>query len=249
MKRLSLLFSLIVVTEILAYGQTTFSANRPGQIVNPDIVPKGNFMIEAGFQYGKNLGSKNFLLPLTSLRYGINGNIEISLNASNIYEVDKSLFGLTSNNVGSKIAICEQSGFLPKISFVAAYILPFIGLDSLRPENSGGMLQLALSHSLGSKCTIYGNIGSTWNGNDPFPIYNYVLSIYYSPIKRLYLFSELYGLIPEHGPQSMASDLGFSYQAGENFQVDLSFGGDLADPRNNHFIQVGAAFQIVKRKK
>jgi len=35
-------------------GQTTFSANRPGQVDNPDIVPGGNFMIETGFQYGEN---------------------------------------------------------------------------------------------------------------------------------------------------------------------------------------------------
>jgi hypothetical protein len=249
MKRLTLLFALMIGASVSSYGQSTFSANRPGQIVNPDIVPKGNLMIEAGFQYGKNLGSKNFLLPLTSLRYGLNGNVEVSMNASNIYEVDKSLFGLTSYNIGSKIAICDQNGLIPKISFVTAYILPFIGLDSLRPENSGGMIQLALSHSLGNKCTIYGDLGATWNGNDPFPIYNYVLSVYYSPLKRFWIFGELYGLIPEHGSRSLASDLGCSYQLGDNFQIDLSFGSDLADPGNNHFIQVGGAFQIVKRKK
>ena len=129
------MLSVIAVTTVV--GQSTFSANRPGQVNKPDIVPRGNFMIETGFQYGKNLGSKNYLLPTAYLRYGLNGNIEISLKADNIYQVDNSLFGLTSYSVGSKIAICEQNNLLPKMTFVTAFILPFIGLKSLLPENSG----------------------------------------------------------------------------------------------------------------
>jgi hypothetical protein len=249
MGKLFILFTLLVIEAVTASGQSTFSANRPGQVNNPDIVPAGNFMIETGFQYGKSLGSKNFLLPTTSLRYGLNGNIEISLKADNIYQIEASLFGLTSYCAGSKIAICEQNNILPKITFVTAFILPFAGLDSLRPENSGGMIQLAMSHTLGEKCTIYSNMGATWNGNDPFPIYSYVISLYYSPVNRFWAFGELYGLIPEHGPRNMASDFGFSYQAGDNFQIDLAFGADLADPKNNHFIQIGTAVQIVRRKK
>ena len=230
-------------------GQTTFSANRPGQVDNPDIVPGGNFMIETGFQYGENKGCKNFLLPTASLRYGLNGRVEISLNADNIYQVDSSLFGLTSYNIGSKIAICDQNDLLPKISFVTAFILPFAGLKSLRPENSGGLIQLAASHTLGERCTIYSNIGAAWNGNDPFPVYNYVLSLYASPFDKFWTFGELYGLIPEKGYGNMATDFGISYQAGDNYQVDMTLGADLSDPNNNYFVQIGAAFQIVKKKK
>jgi hypothetical protein len=249
MKQLLLLISLIPLVCIEAFSQSSFSANRPGQVINPDIVPAGNFMIETGFQYGKNLGSRNYLLPVTSVRYGLNGNIEISLNACNIYEVDKELFGLTSYNIGSKIAICEQKNLLPKITFVAAYILPFAGVESLRPENSGGLMQLAVSHTVGDRCTVYSNLGATWNGNDPFPVYNYVVSIYVSPIKNLWAFAELYGLAPEKGTGNTSSDMGLSYLVADNVQIDLSFGMDLADPGNNHFVQIGAAFQIVKRKK
>jgi hypothetical protein len=249
MKRLLLLLALFVFITSTAIGQSTFSANRPGQVNNPDVVPRGNFMIETGFQYGKNSGSKNFLLPTTALRYGLNGNIEINLKADNIYQVENSLFGFTSYSIGSKIAICDQKDLLPKITFVTAFILPFAGIRDLRPENSGGLIQLALSHTIGGKCSVYSNLGATWNGNDPFPVYNYVLSVYISPFNKFWIFAELYGLIPEHGSRNMASDFGFSYQAGENIQIDLSFGGDLADPENNHFIQAGAAFQIVKRNK
>ena len=249
MKRLFFLFTLLVIAAVSAVGQSTFSANRPGQVDNPDIVPAGNLMIETGFQYGENMGSKSYLLPTTSLRFGLNGNIEISLNADNIYQVDNSLFGLTSYNIGSKIAICDQNNLLPKISFVTAFILPFAGLKDLRPEHSGGLIQLAISHTLGEKCTVYSNIGATWNGNDPFPVYNYVLSLYYSPVNKFWGFAELYGLIPENGSGNMASDFGCSYQAGDNFQVDFTLGADLSDPKNNHFCQIGAAFQIVKKKK
>lgn len=249
MKRIIFLFIFTAIITTCVFSQSTFSANRPGQVINPDIVPQGNFMVEAGFQYGKNLGSKNFLLPATSLRYGLNRNMELSLNACNIYEVDKSLFGLTSYNVASKIAICEQNSLLPKITFVTAFILPFVGVESLRPENSGGMIQLAVSHTLGNKCSIYSNLGATWNGNDSFPIYNYVLSVYVSPVNRFWAFAELYGLIPEKGSGNNSSDMGLSYLVADNIQIDLSFGMDLADPGSNHFVQVGAAFQIVKKKK
>jgi hypothetical protein len=249
MNRLFLLFMLSVIAVTTAVGQSTFSANRPGQVNNPDIVPRGNFMIETGFQYGKNLGSKNYLLPAAFLRYGLNGNVEIGLKADHIYQVDNSLFGLTSYSVGSKIAICEQNNLLPKITFVTAFILPFAGLESLRPENSGGLIQLAMSHTLGEKCKVYSNMGATWTGNDPFPIYNFVLSLYFSPLSRFWAFVELYGLIPEKGTSSLASDFGFSYQVGDNFQVDLALGADLTDPGDNHFVQIGAAVQIVKKKK
>jgi hypothetical protein len=249
MNKIIYLVALIIIPASMANAQSVFSANRPGQVNNPDIVPGGNFMIETGFQYGKTLGSINYLLPTTFLRYGLNENIEINLKADNIYKVDNSLFGLTSYNIGSKIAICEQKNLLPKITFVTSILLPFAGLDSLRPDYAGGLIQLAISHSLGSKCTIYSNLGAAWNGNDPFPAYNYAVSFYYSPFNRFWTFAELFGQIPEIGASSMGSDCGFSYQAGENFQIDLTLGADLSDPKNNHFIQIGAAFQLVKKKK
>lgn len=249
MKRILIFLSIIIGVFSTGNAQTTFSANRPGQVDNPDITPQGNLMIETGFQYGKTAGSVSYLLPTTALRYGINRNIEISLNADNIYQVESSLLGLTSYNIGSKIAICDQRKLLPKISFVTAFILPFAGVESLRPEHSGGLLQLALSHTLGDKCIFYSNIGATWNGNDSFPTYNYVLSMYFSPFDRFWGFAEIYGLIPEDGSSSKASDFGFSYQAGDNFQIDFTLGADPADLKYNHYAQIGAAFQIVKKKK
>jgi len=246
-KTIFLAVFLVTVTTVLN-GQSTFSANRPGQVNNPDIVPGGNFMIETGFQYGKTLGTINYLLPATLLRYGLNRNIEINFKADNIWQEEKSLLGLTNFNIGSKIKICDQNNFLPKITFVTAYLMPFAGLDSLRPKYGGGLIQLAMSHSLGGKCSIYSNLGATWNGNDPFPIYNYVVSLYFSPLNRFWTFAELYGQIPESGTGSMGSDCGLSYQTGENFQLDLSFGADLSDPENNYYLQIGAALQIVKKK-
>jgi hypothetical protein len=236
----------IIYSCTISYCQSSFSANRPGQVVNPDITPKGNFMIESGFQYGKSQGSRSFLLPAGSVRYGLNKNSEISLNASNIYQVDSSLFGLTSYYAGGKIAICEQQDLLPKISFITSFILPFAGIKSLRPENSGGMIELSLSHTLGSKCSLYGNLGATWTGNESYPVYNYVISIYYTPVRKLYLFGEFYGLTPEHGENSILYDFGLSYMVADNIQIDLTAGADFNDPANNHFIQIGAAFQIVK---
>ena len=234
---------------LLASGQSTFSANRPGQVDNPDITPPGNFMIETGFQYGKTGGVVCYLLPTASVRYGINSNIEISLNADNIYQEENSLFGLTSNNIGSKIAICNEKGALPKISFVTALILPFAGLQSMRPDHAGAVIQLAGSHSVGTRATVYANAGATWSGNTSYPVYNYVVSAYFSPVRRFWTFAELYGFIPGVGETSMASDFGITWQAGDNFQLDLTAGVDLQDPGNNHFIQIGAAFQIVHRDK
>ena len=248
MKRILIFLSVIFIALSSANAQSAFSANRPGQVDNPDITPQGNLMIETGFQYGKTAGRKSYLLPTTALRYGINRNIEISLNADNIYQVESSLMGLTSYNIGSKITICDQNKLLPKISFVTAFILPFAGVESLRPEHAGGLLQLAMSHTIGNKCSVYSNIGAMWNGNDSFPAYNYVLSLYVSPFNRFWAFAEIYGLIPGEGSNSNASDFGFSYQAGDNFQIDLSLGTDLAEPENNHYVQIGAAFQIVKKK-
>jgi hypothetical protein len=240
---------LLIISASIAKAQSTFSANRPGQVDNPDITPKGNLMIEAGFQYGKTPGSVNYLLPTTSVRYGLNKSIEISLNADNIYQVETSLFGLTAYNIGSKIAICEETRMLPKIAFVTAYYLPFAGVKSLRPKNGGGLIQLAISHSIGDKCTIYSNLGATWNGKDSFPVYNYVVSLYLSLFSRFWTFAELYGLIPEKGENNMGLDCGFSYQAGDNFQVDLAIGADPVDVHNNHYVQIGAAFQIIRKDK
>ncbi len=241
-------FSLVLIlTSTVSYCQSSFSANRPGQVVNPDITPKGNFMIESGFQYGKSQGSKSFLLPAGSVRYGLNSNSEISINASNVYQVDSSLFGLTSYYASGKIAICEQQDLLPKISFITGFILPFAGIKSLRPENSGGMIGLSLSHTLGSKCSVYANLVATWTGNESYPVYNYVISVYFTPVSKLYLFAEFYGLTPEHGENSVLSDCGVSYMVADNIQIDLTAGADYNDPGNNHFIQLGAAFQIVKK--
>jgi hypothetical protein len=247
MRKIIPILILIIFTCDPAAGQSTFSANRPGQVDNPDITPPGNFMIETGFQYGKISGVVSYLLPTASVRYGINRNIEISLNADNIYQEENSLFGLTSNNIGSKIAICDEKGALPKISFVTAFILPFAGFKSMRPEHAGAVIQLAASHSIGSRATVYANAGATWSGNTSYPVYNYVATVYFSPARRFWTFAELYGFIPGEGDSSIASDFGVTWQAGDNFQLDLTAGLDLQDPGNNHFIQLGTAFQIVHR--
>jgi hypothetical protein len=249
MIRLQLLIGLMILSCSFVSAQSTFSANRPGQVKNPDITPKGNFMIETGFQYGKTEGVTTYLLPAASVRYGISPTIEISLNADNIYQEENSSFGLASNNIGSKIGICEEKGALPKITFITTIILPFAGLESLRPDHTGGVIQLAASHTIGSKAVVYANAGATWTGNDSYPIYNYVGTFYYSPFQRFWTFGEIYGFVPGEGESSIASDIGISWQAGDNFQIDLAAGIDLSDPGKNHFIQIGTAFQIVHRSK
>jgi hypothetical protein len=247
MYRIFFIFFFPVFAFSSVSGQSTFSANRPGQINNPDITPRGNLMIETGFQYARTGGAVNYFLPTMYFRYGLNENIEIGLKADNVYQPEESLFGLTSYNLAAKIKICDQREILPKISLVTAYYLPFIGLDSLRPDYAGGLIQVALSHSLGNKFTLYGNLGALWSGNDPFAVYNYVISLYFSPAKRFWTFAELYGLVPGSGSSSIGTCFGISCQAMDNFQIDLSFGGNPSDLRNNYFVQIGAAIQIVKR--
>lgn len=246
------LFLIIIIPAISFFslsGQSTFSANRPGQINNPDITPAGNLMIETGFQYGKNNGEINYLIPSMYFRYGLNESIEIGLKSDNIYQTETSLFGLTSFSLAAKIRICDQKNILPKISLLAAYYPSFIGIESLRPQYAGGQIQIALSHSLGEHGILYGNLGAAWSGNDQFPVYNYVISSYFSPLNRFWTFAEVYGNIPGTGSPTFGSDFGVSYQALENLQIDLSFGGNPSALRANHFLQAGAAYQFVKRKQ
>jgi len=249
MRQLVPVLGLLLLLATPIAGQTSFSANRPGQIDNPDITPPGNIMIETGFQYGKTNDIINYLLPAASVRFGISNRLELSLNAENIYQKVNSLFGLISDNIGSKFLICDERGALPKISFVNAFILPFGELKSFRPEHAGGVIELAASHSIGSRAVVYANTGATWSGNASYPVYNWVATIYFSPGNKLWIFGELYGLIPGKGSSSNSTDFGITWQAGRNLQLDLTCGFDLKYPSDNHFIQLGTAIQIEHKSK
>jgi hypothetical protein len=237
------IFLLIVSTAIYSQKTDPIQADRPDQTETPAIVPKGMYQVETGFTFEKNdMFSKSFSLPSTLWKYGVNKNLELRLITEFILE--EKTYELTPLYVGFKIKLAEEKGIIPKTSFIAHLGLPNAASSRFKTNCFAPEFRFTMQHTLSDKFSLGYNLGAEWDGFTALPTFIYTITSGYTITKKLGVYGEFFGYLPQNCKASHLLDGGFTYLINNNFMVDLSSGLGLTKNALQDYFAFGFSFRL-----
>ena len=243
------MFLSLLITSYFANSQKLepIQADRPDQTETAAIVPKGMFQVETGFSFQrKDTNNSSFSLPSTLWKYGVNDNFELRLITEFLSEEinNEKTNGLVPIYVGFKVKLSEEKGILPKTSFIAHISLPNVASTNYKTDYFATEFRFTMQHTLSEKLTLSYNLGSEWDGFSAEPAFIYTVTSGYSITKKIGIYTEFFGYLPQNSKASHLLDSGFTYLINNNFMVDLSSGLGLT----NNALQNYFAFGFSVRK-
>jgi hypothetical protein len=137
MKHISwtVLFCLFTVSLIAQDERPELVTDRPDQTESSVVVPRKSLQIETGISLtndeAEGAESRTISLASTLLRYGLFENAELRVGVN--YDLlrvsqaigDTSLQGFTPVDIGTKVYISEEDGFLPELALIASLTMPY----------------------------------------------------------------------------------------------------------------------------
>lgn len=237
-----LLFSFLIYGVMASSQTTAIQADRPDQTETPSLVPKGMFQVEGGFSYQKEDAENSTLgLPSVLWKYGVNDNFELRLitELESENRRDERYFGLRPILIGCKIKICEESGIIPKTSFIGHMSIPKAASSKYKVDFFAPEFRFTMQHTLTDKFSLGYNLGSEWDGFVAEPTFIYTLTTGYAMSEKVGSYIELFGFAPQQDKPSHNFDGGITYLVNNNFMLDLSSGVGLTENAPDYYFALG----------
>ncbi len=243
MKNLILLFFLCLTPSFMAQEMVT---DRPDQTESSNIVLPGHLQIEAGGLLERDEFNENLNSAAVLFRYGFSEKLELRLgleqqwlypqNSSDVYA------GLTPASLGFKLALTDESCWVPKMALLSTFSIPFSD-HVLQSRYPGIDIRLTGEHTVNDKSGIGWNLGSSWNGDDAYATAWYSIAYGYELLPFLGCFAEIFGEMGP-APDTFNFDAGFTVPVNENLQFDIYGGMGLNDAANDYFIGLGVSYRL-----
>ena len=247
MKKILLLFCVLLSFTIQAQTTEPIQCDRPDQTETPAIVPKGMFQVETGFTFQKNdkISSSN-TLPGILWKYGVNENFELRLITEFVTEKlnDEKSSGFTPVLIGFKARLCDEKGIIPKTSFIGHIGLPNAASSKYKNDFVAPEFRFTMQHTLSEKLSLSYNLGCEWDGITTETTFIYTLTTGYAINNKLGCYTELFGFAPEKDKANHNFDAGITYLINNNFMVDLSSGIGITVNAPEHYFAFGFSFRI-----
>jgi hypothetical protein len=254
MKHISwtVLFCLFTVSLIAQDERPELVTDRPDQTESSVVVPRKSLQIETGISLtndeAEGAESRTISLASTLLRYGLFENTELRVGVN--YDLlrvsqaigDTSLQGFTPVDIGTKVYISEEDGFLPELALIASLTMPY-GSEEFRSKYMAPTLLLVASHTISDNLGFGYNIGAWWDGENPQAQGKYSAALGWVPGDKLGMFAEIFGTFNSNSG-AHAVDAGITYLLAPNFQLDLSAGLALNSDADDVFISAGFSWRI-----
>lgn len=258
LQRLLLLCLLFLPLHAIAQEEETAEFTSDlfgGQILAPDVMPKGRLQWEpfVFYQHDTMFGDDSYTWSPFSfvMRYGISSTTELRLQAAWLHTTDEgeNYHGIGDLAVGFKTKLFDGWKAVPAISLMGNVYIPGGENYSFLPDNFGGELDLLFSNNLTSWCTLGYAGGLIW---DDTPRPTIVWGAYFDFIlsNRITLSVEennyYYGADEIEKVQPWAC-LSFFYKV--NPRMELGVSTDVSLRHSNSFVDVmvGVAWQLTKK--
>lgn len=240
-----LLFILFIGFSFTTFAQEMVT-DRPDQTESANIVTKGFLQIEAGGLAERDALNDNLNSAAVLFRYGFNDKIELRLGFDQqwLYPQANSdvLRGLAPLTAGFKLALSEESCWLPKTALLTTFSIPFLD-HVLQSEYAGIDIRLTGEHTINDKSGIGWNLGTAWNGDDAFSTAWYSVVYGYDLLPFLGIFTEIYGEIGP-APDTFNFDAGFTVPVKDKLQFDVYGGVGLNDSANDFILGIGVSYLL-----
>jgi hypothetical protein len=221
----------------------------PDEFETPSTVPKGHFQMENRFKYQKEeAGARLLNLPSANWKYGLTDNLEVAVvtTITNYKSPDSTATGLQPIAVGIKVKLWYEEGLLPNASFLAQVKIPKLASRDLQAKYAAPNLKLLFKNTINQNITLGYNIGEEWNGESAEPDFFYSVSPKYQLTKKLQMYIEAYGYVPQHEDAEHWIDAGLMYVIKQAIQIELAAGHELtaSDHYHRYYAILGFAFRL-----
>lgn len=253
MKKWILFFVLSVFVVSPAFSQSDqlneLTVDRPGIAESPFTVAPGMFQFETGFDYYSRSTGKLYYLPVMLFRTGLSKSAELRITARHVADRgdNNSLSGIAPLNIGVKVHIIEENGWIPETDILTNLVIP-TGNTSANSGYLGHEILLLFQHDLTPKTAINYNVGYLWSGFLQREIFTGSFCFNYLRTERSGLFIEYY-MFASTWPGEQGVDGGMTYLLMPKLQLDISAGYSRLDNKDNFFISSGFSIRLESKKR
>jgi hypothetical protein len=243
----------ILLFSIKGFCQDTpIQLDRPDQTECPFIVPTNWIQMENGINY-ENVTStlKNYVLPTTLWKYGLNKNLEFRLITELVSVKNSTLpatVGINPITLGFKALLAEEKGLFPQTAFIGHLTTSNIGSKEFSTKYVAPSFRFLMQHTLSKKLVLAYNLGAEWNGETGEHTYLYTLTTGISITDKLGAYAELYGFAPADTKMDNRWDCGITYLLNNNHMLDLSGGTGLSASSPKSYLSLGYSFRFRAKK-
>jgi hypothetical protein len=245
MKLYLIIAAVLSCSAVLA--QDVISTDRPTQTAATSLVPSGHFQMESGYLY-INVDGGFISHSLNSLlRFGVSPRIELrafvdhSWNRISLDGAERTANLWAPLQLGAKIRISENEGWIPAASFVGMILLRS-GEGRLEIDRSVPDLRVAFSNDLPGIFDLFYSLGITWIGKDYTPLELYTVGVGITISPTVWGYVEFFGFF-DSSPISPSLDTGLTWRVTDNVQLDLTGGFDFPKA-GGFFLSSGFNFRL-----
>ena len=220
--------------------------DRPDQTECPFIVPKNYILCESGFMPERTVGSvTTATFPSALWKYGVNEKFELRLitEFTRASAGGSAELGLTPIMLGFKSSLFEESGIIPKTSFIGHETTSNLGSAEFHTTYIAPSFRFVMLHTLPYDISLSYNLGAEWNGETAEHTYIFTLTVGAPITDRLGMYVEAYGNAPADRPADHRADGGFTYLVNNDFMLDLSGGFGLVNTSLDHYLALGISWR------
>jgi hypothetical protein len=223
--------------------------DRPDQTESAVVVPVGSVQIETGVLYVNDYYRWTFSLPTTLLRVGVMDDLELRFTGEYVHDkyqlgftdyVDQGIAGVSA---GAKIAITEESGFIPAAAFIGHLSLP-VGSPAFRPKYVAPDFRFAFSHALGDGFSVAANLGGEWDGDGGSGAGIYTFTLAFDLWEDWGGYIEAFGSMWGDSRPSHLLDGGVTILTAPNFQFDASFALPFTERGPDYYANIGFSWRL-----
>ena len=242
----------------MAAAQQTgrMETDRPDQTESPYLTKKNYLQAEFGFNHERVDGVTQWIHPTALWKFGLHERFELRL----ITEVQTVFLqsgttlarrrtGVQPLQLGGKIELTEEKGWIPKTSLIAHTTLPRWGATFFQTPNWAPNFRFVMQNTLSEQAAVGYNVGAEWDGYSNTPDWIYTLAPGYNIGKNGYGYVELYGSVRTGSAPQHSIAGGLAYYLSDDTKVDLSGSYGLTKAATDYYIAVGFSFRTPVKKK
>lgn len=252
----------LVICVLSTFAQDDYDiiTDRPDQTESSWTIPKHRLQIESGFQFQNTTIEKSSLDELTYqstlLRYGLLDNFELRFGTSysrseltidsNTLYSDESTTGFDPLNIGIKILIVEENGWIPRMALLGTMVIKNTGSKDFRIRNYASGFRFTGEYTLAEWVSFGFNLGMDMEGTVIEFIGYYSAVFGFSILPWMGAFVESYAYFPDGKEPDNRLDGGLTFPVRRNLQFDVSAGVGLSRISPDYFVAAGFAWRIPK---
>jgi len=243
LKRINITSLLVLFCLALASSQEALITDRPDLTESASVLEPGQLQIETGTLLEIDALSKTWTLNSSLFRYGVAKNLELRLVTELVQSKDRIDFrrkGIADLQIGAKYRIVKGP---VQVSYLGHLFLP-TGSETFTNGAIGISNKIAIDGDLSERIATGVNLGiDNFKGNNTS--YSFTWAIGISLTEKIGYFIELFGDFENTSAINPYFDMGFTYLASNDIQLDFSFGSDLESSRDYNFWSAGVSWRIV----